>query len=280
MEAITEKKIIDRIVVHGGKFHADDVFCVAMALMCWPGAEVVRLNSIPEEYLTDDRTIVADIGFGKYDHHQPDAEEREDGSRYAACGLLFRDLKAIIFEGNNDAAIDFERKYIIPVEIADNGGRENPLSETISAFNATWDSDESSDEAFAEAVSFVMDLIKREKKNVRSEEKAAEIVRAALEASDSKIVELPGYMPWRKTLIPSTAEFVIYPSQRGGYNLQAVPAVYGDKTAKKYLPKEWITEKPEGCFFVHPALFLACFESKEKAIIESHRLLYHTNETD
>jgi len=266
-------KKVDRIVVHGGKFHADDVFCVAMTLMCYPEAEVIRVNSVPEEYLSDENTIVADIGFGKYDHHQPDAELRKDGSRYAACGLLFRDLKDVIFAGNAEAEDDFERKYIRPVEIADNGGKENPLSETISSFNATWDSDESSDKTFGKAVRFVQDLIERELKKIESENKAERIVSAAFEASDGKVVELPEYMPWRSTLIPSSAVFVIYPSHRGGYNIQAVPAAYGDKTAKQYLPEEWLNNKPEGCIFVHPALFLACFDTREAAIYSAKRTL-------
>ena len=68
-------------------------------------------------------------------HHQPDTERRADGNLYAACGLVFRDFKHILFDGDPGEADIFEREYIIPVEIADNGGTENPLSLAVSAFN-------------------------------------------------------------------------------------------------------------------------------------------------
>lgn len=254
-------RAINRIVVHGSRFHADDVFCAAMSLMCYPDAEVLRVNSVPEEYLSDEKTIVADIGFGKYDHHQLDAEIREGGNRYAACGLLFRDLKIKLFSGNRAAADMFEKAYIIPIEITDNGGRENPLSRAIAAFNPAWDSDKNSDEAFAEAVGFVQEIIGREIDRKESEEKAAEIVRAALKKSDGKVVVLPENIPWRDTLVESSAIYVIYPSARGGHNLQAVPVTYGDRKAKQDLPAEWIENRPEGCTFVHPGLFIAGFET-------------------
>ena len=40
---------------------------------------------------------VADIGGGKYDHHQKEAAVREDGAKYAACGLLYNEWKNELF---------------------------------------------------------------------------------------------------------------------------------------------------------------------------------------
>ena len=257
---------IERIVVHGVKFHADDVFCVAMASLCFPNAEIVRTNTVPEEYKSDAKTIVADIGGGKYDHHQADAEKRENGERYAACGLLFRDLKNMLFRGVEDYCENFETLFIIPIERADNGGENNPLSEAVSSFNPGWDTDKDYDEAFAEAVDFARGIILREIRRAISEGTAKRIVQEAFDKSDGDIVELPMYLPWRRYLVPTTARFAVYPSYRGGYNLQVVPASLDSKKAKQDLPEAWLEHKPEGCTFVHPALFIASFESKEDAM--------------
>lgn len=257
---------IDRIVVHAGKFHSDDVFSVAMVLLCHPDAEIIRINQVTEEMKLDDRTIVADIGEGKYDHHQPDAECRENGDKYAACGLLYRELRSILFGKNAVAADNFERNYILPIERDDNGIALNPLSEAISAFNPNWDSDNDYDEAFAYAVRFAQGIILREIRKAEAEEKADREVSTALSESDGRVVVLHRFIPWKNILIPSTALFVIYPSARGGFNLQVIPRELGIKTAKIDLPVEWLTNKPEGCEFVHPGLFLACFRERETAL--------------
>ena len=257
---------ISRVVVHAGRFHADDVFCAAMLLMIYPNAEVLRIVSVSKELSRDDKTIVADIGYGKYDHHQPDAEIRSDGNRYSACGLVFRDFKHILFEGNPDAAERFERKYIIPVEIDDNGGAGNPLSSTISSFNPSWDSGEDNDAKFAEAVSFVQSLIDRELQKMDAEARAEVIVKQALGESDGRIVLLHKDLPWRDFLIKTTALYAVYPSIRGGYNIQTVPEKEGSKKPKKPLPEEWISNRPEGCTFVHPTLFIASFDTEAAAM--------------
>lgn len=260
-----ERKI-RRVVVHAGRFHADDVFSAAMLLMIYPDAEILRVFDVSEELSNDDKTIVADIGYGRYDHHQPDAETRSDGNRYSACGLVFRDFKQILFDGNPDAADSFEKKFIIPVEIDDNGGAGNPLSRTIYSFNPTWDSDEDGDLRFAEAVSFVQSLIDRELQKMDADARAAVIVRQAFEESDGRIVLLHNDLPWREFLIDTTALYAVYPSVRGGYNIQTVPEKEGSKKPKKPLPKEWINNRPDGCNFVHPDLFIASFDTEAAAM--------------
>ena len=263
---------IDRIIVHSGRFHADDVFCAAMLLMCYPDAEILRVSSVDDKYSRDKRTVVADIGFGKYDHHQPDTELRDDGTRYAACGLVFRDHKHILFDGNPDAAVTFERDYIIPVEIADNGGTENPLSRAVSAFNPAWDSDTDSDEMFEKAVLFIQKMIEREIGRHDAELRATEKVKAAFDDSDGSIVILPGYMPWWNVLIDSSAIYVLYPS-RDSWTLYAIPVKKGSKIRKKLLPEEWIDSKPAGCIFTHPQLFVAAFRTQPEALNAARQAL-------
>ena len=272
----TEKadRNIRRIIVHSGKFHADDVFAAAILLMIWPDAEVERKGAVEKgEYDHDAETIVTDIGHGKFDHHQPDAEIRENGNRYAACGLVFREFGELLFEGNAEAADTFEKEYIYPIEITDNGGVSNPLSRFISSLNPSWDCGKNSDERFAEAVAFAQTVIFREIERAESEERALAIVREALDASDGIVVVLPRELPWQETLSSTNAVYAVFPANRGGISLRAVPLRKGDRTPKKPLPKQWLTQKPEGCVFVHPALFAASFLTEEAAVSAARKAL-------
>ena len=81
---------IKEIYIHGGIFHSDDVMCVALARIANPQVKFQRVFKAPTE--VEEVVIVADIGGGKYDHHQIDAEVRPNGEKYAACGLLLRDI--------------------------------------------------------------------------------------------------------------------------------------------------------------------------------------------
>lgn len=255
---------INKIYVHGGIFHADDAMCVALMKYLNKDISVQRVFKAPETI--GDNEIIADIGGGRYDHHQKDAELRPDGSKYAACGLIFRDFADKIF--TTQKGIDaFERKYIIPIELQDNGVEQNPLSAMISSFVPSWNSDESMDTAFNKAVDLLYSLIENEVKRDSSVLEADEITSKALEESNGQdYVILPQFCPWQNVLISSEAKYVIFPALRGGWNIQCIPSEPGSFVNKQKLPEGWLNNQPKGCTFVHPACFLASFSSKEDAI--------------
>lgn len=76
----------DYAVTHGAKFHADDVFAGALLRYMNPNIRIDRVLQPPEHF----DGLIFDIGRGAYDHHQQDAEVRENGVPYAAFGLLWR----------------------------------------------------------------------------------------------------------------------------------------------------------------------------------------------
>ncbi|MCD8109841.1 MAG: MYG1 family protein [Clostridiales bacterium] len=260
---------ISKLVVHGGVFHADDVMCAAIARMVNPDVQVERVFQAPDD--PGEGTVVADIGGGRYDHHQPDAEKRKNGDKYASCGLLLRDCWRQIFP-DEVSYRSFDDSVIRPIELADNGVVSNPFSIAVSSFIPNWDSGETMDQAFEKAVLFVAGFLERQVEIARSGLRAEHIVKAALEKSDGDIVVLPLFCPWQKTLVPSSAQFVIYPSNRGGYNLQTVPQKVNGFTAKRELPEEWLTERPEGCSFVHQVRFLAAFDTEEHAVLAAENI--------
>jgi len=259
-----------KLIVHGGEFHADDVMCAAIARVVNPDVQIERVFQAP--VCCEEGTVVADIGGGRYDHHQQDAEKRENGDKYAACGLLLRDFWQQIFP-DEASYRRFDDEVIRPIELADNGVVLNPFSLAVSSFVPNWDSEETMDQGFEKAVVFVTGFLERQIEIAKSELRARCLVEKALAQSDGNIVVLPQFCPWQNTLVPSSAHFVIYPSNRGGYNLQTVPEKVNGFIPKENLPEEWLTELPEGCTFVHQARFLAAFDTGEHAVFAARSII-------
>jgi uncharacterized UPF0160 family protein len=126
---------VNKLVVHAGLFHTDDVLCAAMARAINPDVWIVRTNTVEKDDARNDGTngiYVADIGGGRYDHHQKDAAVREDGAKYAACGLLYNEWKDELFQ-TPEGQTYFEETYIKPIELMDNTGAPNALNLAINA---------------------------------------------------------------------------------------------------------------------------------------------------
>lgn len=234
-------------MTHGGKFHADDVFSAALLKIMNPQIQFIRAFEVPPDF----DGIVFDIGRGRFDHHQEDAEVRENGVPYAAFGLLWREFgESILKEGCGaqqaaEEAGRFDEHFIQPLDADDNTGCGNQLAGVISAFNPSWDSSQEPDECFLEAVNFAAVILKKKLDGIFSVQRAREFVESALAKAENAIVFLPRFAPWKKVLIPSEAEFVIYPSQRGGYNAQVIPADFETKEVKCNFPEEWAGKTEE-----------------------------------
>ena len=255
---------------HGGVFHADDVFSTALLELMNPEIEVIRTFKVP-----DDAELAFDIGGGIYDHHQEDSEVRECDIPYAAFGLLWRDLGAD-FLGSQEEADKADVTFVQHIDLTDNTGTPNTLSSAISSFNPNWYEEPSAAESrFRDAVEFAVQILANLRQKVQGKLKAREIVQIALESSDGKVVCLPRFAPWHDALVPSDAKFVVYPSQRSGYNLQTIPVEFGSQEAKIPLPSSWLepANVPDGCSFVHKGLFIAAFDTETNAILAAKRLV-------
>jgi uncharacterized UPF0160 family protein len=228
-------------ITHGGKFHADDVFSAALLKMVNPQIDILRAFQIPDGF----DGIVFDIGYGKYDHHQEGAEVRENGVPYAAFGLLWREFgegimgKGFSAEQAKKEAAYFDEKFVQPLDEDDNTGSGSQLAGIIAIFNPNWDSDESSDHCFVQAVDLATVILEKKIDSIMSVQRAKDLVEGALADSKDNIVILPRFAPWKKVLVPSDAEFVVYPSQRGGYSAQVIPVDLDTKESKCDFPEEW-----------------------------------------
>lgn len=250
---------------HNGIFHADDVCSAALLEIFFPGIEILRVSSVPV-----DAELAFDIGYGKYDHHQPNPELRPDGNPYAAFGLLWKDLGPLMTDDENTKV--FDDVFVKSIDYTDNTGYPNPFSSVIKAFNPVWDSEESQDECFKKAVGFAKTAINKQLERFESAVEADEIVKELMgdpknHPTPSSLL-LENYIPYQRVVVQSDITFVIYPSNRqeGHWNLSSVPETIGGKASKMLLPEEWVNNPPEGCVFIHNGHWLATFESKVSAI--------------
>lgn len=262
----------DRVIVHGGIFHIDDVTVVALLKKAFGEIEVRRMNDI-SEFEADENTIIADIGNGKYDHHQMDAKLRPDGNKYAACGLIYDEIAELIFP-DAEAIEYFRNVYIIPIEDHDNGLRRDTLSVLIGAMNPQWDSNVSFDDAFNNAVQLMCNIIENEIKAAKSRINAKTVFDSSNRIMNGKVLILPKYIPWKAYVSNTDLEYVIAPGMRNDICIECVPKdVINDPfSQKKPLPQQWLENKPEGCTFVHTSRFLAAFDTKENAVKACEKL--------
>ncbi len=274
---MTSLELSNVALTHGGKFHADDVFSAALLKLVRPDITIRRVFEVPEDF----GGLVFDIGRGKFDHHQENAEVRENGVPYAAFGLLWRELGTRVLLpgcGPEDAAAEaarFDERFIQPLDADDNTGCGNQLAGAVGSFNPAWDSDRSPDDCFAEAVDFADVVLRKQIKGIFSAHRARFLVEAALAEERDRVVVLPRFAPWKAVLVPSDAEFVVYPSRRGGFDAQVVPQSLDGEAAKCDFPPEWAgkedgeLQKISGLKtlrFCHKGRFLVAAGTREDAV--------------
>lgn len=219
---------------HGGRFHADDVFSSALLRILRPDIRIYRGFTLPKGF----SGIAYDIGDGPFDHHKKDSPRRDNGVPYAAFGLLWREYGKFFL--NEEEAQRFDEKFVQPLDLDDNTGCGNILAGAIGAFNPPWDSRQNPDEAFEEALEVAYKILENKLKSLAAVERGKAAVQAGLQTMQEGTVVLKQYAPWKPVLVSSPAEFVIFPSMRGGYSLQCIPKDFNGKTGDKVpLPKAW-----------------------------------------
>jgi uncharacterized UPF0160 family protein len=291
-------KNLKTLYIHGSVFHGDDMMCATMLRQINPEIEIKRITNVTDKIRNEPDSIIADIGFGEFDHHQKDAKTHPDGTKYSAATLIYEQIKDQLFP--NGAPTEFEEE-LRKIELHDNGVQQKPMPQVTNlcvAKNPPWNSTRTQDELFFETLDIVQKhymnpfatkghqsatdkFIIRERTRTgfeiltNAEQQAKEAIQKAVENSpDPKIINFERYMPWQTTLPSTNAEFVILPSDRGGYLLQCVPPEPKSFEQKVPLPRAWLDEPPEGCTFIHPARFLSAFDTRENANKAALSIIY------
>ena len=263
----------DQVITHSTIFHADDVFGCAMCRLIKPDIEIIRTLDVDKHLQMaaniGKKALVFDIGLGKYDHHQEDKALRTDGTPYCGVGLLWRDYGYLLCP-DKEAWQKMDQTLILPIDKADNGIAQNPLSVSIKVMNPNWDSNVSEDLAFHRAVLLAEQILKAYVEHANAEIAARDHVIASY--TGGEILVLDRYLPWQGCVITDERMkdilFAVYPSQRGGWNVQSVPKELGTFSNRMDFPKEWLghADPHRGITFAHTANFLIACETKEQAI--------------
>ncbi|TXG02348.1 MYG1 family protein [Massilia arenae] len=149
------------IATHGGKFHADDAWAVAVLKVLFPEADVVRTR---EQARIDAADFAIDVGgvwdpaTGRFDHHQKEFDAtRVSGVPYASAGLVWRDYGArcvaalaerhtgerLTDETAQQIAYAIDADIVQYLDLSDVGVAKNApgsygLSAVVSGFNPGW----------------------------------------------------------------------------------------------------------------------------------------------
>ena len=240
-------------MTHGGKFHADDVISTVILKKIYGDSfKLIRTFRVPNDLPSN--VIVYDIGGGALDHHQKGGNGvRKNGVPYSSAGLVWREFGHAIVPDEYVWEI-VDKVLIQGIDAIDNGvmpWTDYPvqalsLSGIISSFNPTWDSQElSTDLAFSKAVDFATVVFDNILHQAMSKAKARSIVEDAIAKSENHIMVLERFAPWQDQIFASrnpkaiNVWFVVFPSNRGGYNWQCVPDEPNSFGQRQPVPEGW-----------------------------------------
>lgn len=254
------------LITHAGTFHADEVMATAILLMTAKkfnlSTEIKRLYEVSAEDKTDN-SIIYDIGGGEFDHHHKKKMRHKSKIPYSSAGLIWKNYGHNLVDYDEDVWYIVDKELIMGVDAIDNGifpkSNMSVLSvcQIISSFNPTWEENLDHNMQFEKAVSFAMDILEREISVAKAKVNARTYVHEQISKSRDKILVLDKHVPWQGPLFFSKEhaaqqiEFVIFPSNRGGYAVQAVPYVAPGKDNptnrefRKGFPVEWRGETVE-----------------------------------
>lgn len=291
-----EEIIMKKIGIHNGTFHADDVFCIALMQSLYGEVEVIRTR---DQKLLDECDIVADVGNGKYDHHDVEKKLRENGIPYCAFGLLWQDFgveyvktqfPSVTDENEQKEIADkIDNNFIQQIDANDNGvdvmQSEVPittLSEIIKSYVPFCGTEEDVEKSFFEAVDFAKMILFRKTKKYAEHYNNLRLIQAEIEKQDvdnTHMLVLENSVPWKDAVLEFDKEekilFVVYPNITGSWCVQTTLKDKDSFAARKDLPKSWGGLRDDDlsretgindCVFCHPALFICGNKRKEGAI--------------
>ena len=246
-------------ITHSGNFHADEIMATVILEKAFGRFVVYRANELPSNL--SKMVIAYDIGGGLFDHHDKpecELEVRKNGVPYSSCGLVWRKfgprvLRYLEESIRKDVWYLMDKELIAGIDAIDNAAlpklnypaRVMSVSGAISMFNPVGGTADDFDREFIEAVKFAEVIFDKVLKSVIRKVKAKSIVEEKIEKCDDGILIIDPFIPWQEAVMSSRnlkaqdIKFVIFPSERGGYNFQCIPVGFGSEERRKDVPKEW-----------------------------------------
>lgn len=269
-------------ITHSGNFHADDIFCTALLKILYSDIKIFRVEKLQinnktiyisetKEIIRKDECIIYDIGNKTYDHHIRPFEKRKNGVLYSSFGKLWRDFGSILLPNNRSWSY-IDHALVQEIDKADNGMGINPLSLAIKQFNICWnENDKEINNQFDIAVNFAKQILENFIKRKLSEEEANKVFEEACKYQTGHIVVLPQFVPIPPG-IRENIDFVIYPSNREGYNVSVIKDygsdTFNENAVRKFFPLDWEEKLPEGLNYMNNKI--ANFDTLENAVIAAN----------
>jgi uncharacterized UPF0160 family protein len=264
------------IATHSGKFHADDVWAVAVLDILFPGCELIRTR---DSARIRDADFAVDVGGiweparGRFDHHQKGfSGARQSGVTYASAGLVWKEYGArcvaliaqqcsgqdIAPAKTQEIAYAIDNDLVQYLDMADTGSAKNApgsygLSAVISGFNPTWldeqrlGSIEAAEEfrlsQFRMALEFIRSIIVNAVKYRVGAMLALEQVRQAERLEGGRLLFLKNAsLPWSSVVrneMPEVLFVISYSIAEKRYMIHTVPRAADTFEARKDLPQAW-----------------------------------------
>lgn len=263
------------IATHSGKFHADDVWAVAVLDLIFPGSELVRTRD-PQVIEAADFAVdvggVWDPDHGRFDHHQKGFQgARPSGVVYASAGLVWKTHGArcvsllaaqrtgcsLTPEQAREIACAIDADLVQYLDMSDTGAAKNApgsygLSAIVSGFNPGWLDEQAAGSAaadalrlerFRRAMEVVVDIMGNGVAYRVGAMLAVQQVRQSERLENGRVLFLENAaLPWASIVRNEMPEvlFVISHSladQR--YMIHTVPCSSETFDARKDLPASW-----------------------------------------
>ena len=301
---MTPSQTLPTLVTHSGKFHCDEVFAYAVLRLALGRDHVLRRTRNPE--LIEGGDIVWDVGSvynqaaNRFDHHQPGAPTRADGTPFSSAGLIWqvfgtRAVAALLNEATAhlaaSIAAELDGGLVKRIDEIDNGvSVQGPVKHDSLAFaaltgdfNPSWDSPEANgstagDAAFLAATDFAEGVLRRKVDGLRSRLLAeAEVLTAHQAGADPRILVLKRGMPWKNVIFTHELPvlFAVSPASNGNWMVDTMPPEPGSFAQRLPLPEAWGGLQAEAlaavsgvtdAVFVHVRRFVGAAKSQAGAI--------------
>ncbi|MFL6658374.1 MAG: MYG1 family protein [Massilia sp.] len=300
------------IVTHSGKFHADDVWAVAVLKIVFPQAEVVRTRD-PARIATADFAVdvggVWDPATGRFDHHQKGfSGARPSAVPYASAGLVWKEFGArcvaILAETLTGTALSDDKAaelaYAIDADIvqyldlSDVGAAKNApggygLSAVVSGYNPNWLDEQrvgygQADDAyrlsqFTRAMDVLTDIMGNAVRYRVGALLSLAQVRQGEQLFEGRVLYLKnGAIPWSQVVrkeMPKLLFVISHNIAEQRYMIHTIPVSPDSFTARADLPEAWAglqDDKLAAVTGVHDAGF--CHNGRFIASAKSYEGIY------
>jgi uncharacterized UPF0160 family protein len=280
------------VSTHDGRFHADEIFALAVLNLFYSDLEIVRSR---DENLYKNTDIILDVGHAYdpdnliFDHHQRSFSlKRESGIPYASFGLVWKQYGELLCGSSETTeyidsaivqAIDADDNGIDIYETKIDGIGFHTLSDIIESYVPRYvDDDDNVQKGFDRALNFATSYMKRQIKLAKELFVVAlpNIRKAIQHAEDPRILIFKKFdKTWLNFIARESEEalFAIFPTHRKTWAIRSVPKRGQKFEYCKLLPAEWGGRQKDfaeisavqDALYCHNGCFLAEADSLEGA---------------